>query len=107
MTDLQRAQANLEAHNIRLGRARNDFFQAKAHKDHFEQCLVKAAPGESNAEKLMNAKADEEWLKFHKKLARLEAIYDFERLKFSLLEKEWFRCQLELKIDQSLIRKQE
>ncbi len=79
----------------------------KASKDHFEATLIKASPGDSNAEKVVNAKATVEWASFHKSLARLEAIYEFQKLKFSVLEKEWFSCQLELKLDQSLIRKQE
>ncbi len=72
-----------------------------------ESTLVKSAPGESNAEKSMNAKSTPEWLAFHKSLNRKEAVYEFERLKFSILEKEWFSVNAELKADTSLIRKQE
>jgi hypothetical protein len=61
--------------------------------------------GKSQAEREMRAKATKDWLEFHKALARLEAIAEFQRLKFSVLEKEYFAQHQQLSLDEGLIRK--
>lgn len=78
----------------------------KASKDHFEATLVKSSPGDSNAEKTVYAKATKEWAEFHKKLARLEAEYEFYKLQFKVLEMEYQAQYLSLKLDGGLIKKE-
>lgn len=97
----------LNALNTRLGASRNAFLAKKAERDHFEATLVKSSPGESNAEKVMNAKATSEWLNFHKILNRLEAEYEFFKLQFRVLELEYQAQYLEQKLDQGMIRKED
>lgn len=97
----------LEAHCEVLGKARNTYLAKEAERRHHEASLVTHAPGKSHAERLINAQASESWVKFSKELARLEAIYEFQRLKFTVLEKEWTSYYLEMKLNESLIKKQE
>lgn len=97
----------LEAQGNALGRARNDYLRKEAVKRHFEATLVKKALGSSNAEKLVNAQAEKDWLLFHVQLARLEAIYEFQKLKFQVMEKEWLGEYATYKEDSSLIKRQE
>lgn len=97
----------LEAQNHVLGKVRNDYLSKEAERRNYEARLVKEAMGKSHAEKVMNAQSMDEWLGFHKSLARLEAIYEFQKLKFTVLEKEWQSQYLCLKLDAGLIRKQE
>lgn len=104
---LQHIIAALGAKNIELGKARNNFLAKKAEKDHFEATLVKSSPGESNAEKVMQAKATGEWLEFHTRLNRLESEYEFIKLQFKILELEYQAQYVTLKLDAGLIKKQE
>jgi hypothetical protein len=75
--------------------------------DHFEATLMMSVEGKSQAEREMKAMASKEWLEFHKALARLEAIYEFQKLKFSVLEKEYFAQHQQLSLDQGLIKKEQ
>lgn len=95
----------LSTKNIELGKARNAFLLLKAEKDNFEANLVKFSPGESNAERVNNAKAKEEWLAFHIKLNRAEAEYEFIKLQFRILECEFQSQYLTLKLDDKAIRR--
>lgn len=95
----------LSLQNEILGRARAQYLSLEAIRKFEEASLVKVAPGKSHAEKLVNAQATQVWLAFHKKLARAEAIYEFQRLKFTVLEKEYQACYLGLKLDAGIIKK--
>jgi|ERR1043165_2163588 hypothetical protein len=95
----------LDGMNKRLGKARNEFLAMKAMKDHFEATLVKSSPGESNAEKVVNAKADPRWQDFHEVLNRYEAEYEYLRVQFSILEKEYQAQYLELKLNDTAIKR--
>ena len=106
MTPLDAAITALEFQNDTLGKARNDFLLKSAERKHFEATLIQKAPGSSQKERETNAQADPAWLTFAKELARLEAVYEFQRLKFGILEKHWHNAFLEAKIDQNLIKKQ-
>lgn len=99
--------AALSAQNILLGKARNNFLSLKAEKDHFEATLIKEAPGESNAEKTMLAKANESWMTFHKALNRFEAEYEFIKFQLKILEMEYFAQKQELDLNGSLIKKEQ
>ena len=99
--------AGLEAMNIHLGKDRAAYLALEAEKGHHEAVLIQAAPGKSHAEKVNNAKANPEWAVFQLKLARAEAVYEFQKLKFSIMEKNWMSAYLELKLDGAVIKKQE
>ena len=90
-----------------LGRARAQYLAKDAEKKHFEANLILNAPGSSMAERKVNAEALGVYLEFHQALARLEAIYEFQKLKFEVMSKEWQDSYLERKLDQGLISKQE
>jgi len=44
-------------------------------------------------------------LEFHKKLARLEAIFEFQKLKYEILDREWLAQHLALKLDGETIKR--
>lgn len=99
--------ALLEAQCDILGKARNEYLGAEAERKHVEAKMVKEALGKSHAEKVVNAQATYEWMEFHKRLARLEAVYEFQKLKFTVIQADWQSQYLVLKLDASIIRKQE
>lgn len=103
---LQHIISALSAKNIELGRARNAFLAQKAEKDHYEAWLIREAPGSSNAEKVMQAKANTSWLRFHQVLNRLEAEYEFIKFQLKILELEYQAQYLALKQDEGLIKKE-
>ncbi len=97
----------LEKQNTTLGVARNNYLMLEAEKKHFEASIVSRLLGKSYAERLNAAQAQPEWVEFQKKLARAEAVYEFEKLKFSIMEKSWQSEYLSLKLDGAVIKKQE
>ena len=99
--------ANLDKLNDSLGRKRAEYLALEAERKHKEALLIQEAPGKSHAEKVTNAQSNPEWPLFQLKLARAEAEYEFYRLKFSIMEKSWQSAYLILKLDGSLIRKQD
>ena len=107
MNALSQLLANLDKQNETLARARLKYLSKEAARKHFEASLITAAGGKSSVEKTTLAQSSEDWLKFQQELARLEAIYEFQRLKFSILERSWQSAYLEAKLNESLIRKQE
>lgn len=98
---------SLSTQNETLAKARLSYMLKKASEDTFEASLIVRAEGKSMAEKTVNAHSQPEWECFSQDLARLESNYDFERLKFSVLEKAWQSEYLEAKLNESVIRKQE
>jgi hypothetical protein len=96
----------LHSQNETLGKARNEYLSLEASRKFEEAALIKAAEGKSHSEKITNAQGTKAWLNFHKKLARAEAIYEFQRLKFSILEKEFQAVYLMHKLDSGLIKKE-
>ncbi len=89
----------LNAQNEVLGRARNAYLTKEAERKHFEAVLVRKAEGKSHAERTINAQATEAWLTFMKDLARLESVYEFQKLKYEILDKEWQAHYLTHKLD--------
>lgn len=53
----------------------------------------------------MNAQATNEWLDFDVELARLEAIYEFEKLKFEIMDKDWLDRYQANKFDAPIIKR--
>jgi hypothetical protein len=91
--------------NDTLGIARNNYLTKEAERKHFEATLVRDAQGKSHAERLINAQATEAWATFAKELARLEAIFEFQKLKYDVLDKEFQAAYLQAKHDAPIIRK--
>jgi outer membrane PBP1 activator LpoA protein len=96
----------LEKQNIILARARKAYLLMEASRKHEEAKLTKQALGKSHAEKVINAQSEEVWLKFHLELARLESIFEFQKMKMEILNKSWLEEYLTKKLDDGLIRKQ-
>jgi hypothetical protein len=99
--------AILEKQNSVLAKARYRYLRKEAARKHFEANLIKSAPGKSQAEKSTYAQSQQSWLDFHCELAKLESVYEFERLKFTILEKEWQSQYLQMKLDEKVISKGE
>lgn len=97
---------NLHDQNAKTARARHDFLEKEAERKNFESKLIKSADGKSFAEKTMNAQATEQWDKFQLALAKLESVYEFEKFKLSILDKEYQAQYLELKDSERMLRKQ-
>lgn len=97
--------AALTKQNDTLGAARNSYLSKEAERKHFEATLVAAAQGKSHAERVINAQATEDWVQFAKELARLEAVFEFQKLKYDVLDKEFQALYLEAKLNAPLIRK--
>ncbi len=94
-------QANL------VGKSRNEYLAKEAERKHFEATLIMAAKGTSQKEKEWMAQASKEWLIFQKELAKLEAIWEFQKLKFTVIEKEYFAQHQSLSLDAGLIKKEQ
>lgn len=99
----------LHRQNETLGKARNEYLLMEAQRKHFESKLVMGfkASNSSMAEATAQAQGSTAWLTFHQSLARLEAVYEFQKLKFTIIEKEYQSCYLEMKLDQGLIQKEQ
>lgn len=95
----------IEEQTDSVGIARNSYLAKKAMKRNTEASLFKDAEGESQKAKEMNAHANPGWLKFEQELNRLEAIYEFQRDKLEVLNKEYQAQYLELKDNAQAARK--
>lgn len=96
-TPLDSVIEHLSEQNVIVGRARNAYLAKESERKTFESRLIQMAEGKSQAEKLMNAQATDQWLEFAQKLARLESVYEFEKFKLNILDKEYQAQYLELK----------
>jgi hypothetical protein len=103
--DLSACIEALEQQNETLGKARNSYLSKEAERKHFESNLIKAAAGKSHAERVVNAQATSEWLAFHKDLARLQAVFEFQKLKYEILDKEWLAQYAANKMDSAVIKR--
>ncbi len=89
-----------------LGIARNDYLAKEAERKFFEANLISKAPGKSHAERLNWAQSQEEWLGFHLALARLESVFEFQKLKWTVLSHEYQAQYLALKMDGEMVKRQ-
>lgn len=103
---LQEILAKLEHQNVVLGKARARYLAMEAEKKHFEATLINSYTGKSHAEKTTLAHSTAKWLEFHKRLARKEAVYEFQKLKFEVMNKEYFAIYQQIQIDHGLVKKQ-
>lgn len=106
MSPTEAAVTALEFQNDVLKLSRERYLLKEAERKHFEARIVSNSPGKSHAERVINAQAQESWFTFQSELARLESDYEFQRLKFNLLEKSWHNAYQDAKLGEGLIRKQ-
>lgn len=99
--------AALHRQNDILGVARNKYLLKEAARKHFEAEMISGCPEASQAARVTTCQAQPEWLEFHVELARLESIYEFQKLKFTIMEKEWQTQYLMHKLDGPLIKKEQ
>lgn len=104
--ELQERLFQLSEQNETLNKARGSYLLKEAERKHFEATLVKSSAGKSHAEKVVAAQADTKWLQFHKELAILEGDYEFQKLKYEILDKAYLAEHLSLKLDVGEIKKQ-
>lgn len=102
---LEEITEKLHAQNDLLGKSRNSYLAKEAERKHFEATLIQNAAGKSHAEKTINAQATEEWLAFHKELARKQSVYEFQKLKFEILDKEFWAEYGSAKSEDKIIRR--
>ncbi len=96
----------LSKQNETLSAARSLFLLKDAEKKHFEANLIRHAGGKSHAESVVIAQSTNEWLVFQRELAGLESNFEFQKLKFEILDKAWLAEYATYKIDERVIRKQ-
>ena len=96
----------LTKQNDLLSKARGAYLLKEAERKNFEATLIKDAPGKSHAEKTNAAQALAFWRQFHKELAILENDYEFQKLKYEILDKAYLAEHLSLKLDSSEIKRQ-
>jgi hypothetical protein len=94
----------LSEQNVFVGKARHKYLSKEAERKTFEARLIQESNGKSHAERLINAQATEYWLDFAKALARLEAVYEFEKFKLTILDREYQAQYLELKDNERQLR---
>ncbi len=104
-TELKRIIEMLHRQNDILGKARFAYLDKEATRRHFESTLIQATNGKSHAERTVGAQASDDWLEFHKKLARLESEFEFQKLKFAVIEREFLAVHLTLKLDATTLSK--
>lgn len=97
---------NLNAQNEKLTEARGAYLLKEAQRKNFEALMIKNAEGKSQAEKTVNAQALAEWLKFQEELARLENAFEFEKLRYDILDKAFTAEYLSAKLDADTIKRQ-
>lgn len=67
--------------------------------------MVGMASGKSHAERLVSAQATESWKNQSLSIARLEAEYEFEKLKYQVMDKEFLAIHLSLKLNEQTIKR--
>ena len=97
---------NLSAQNDRLTAARGAYLLKEAERKTYEARLIREAEGKSHAEKTVVAQSHEFWRKFHVELAELENAYEFEKLRYDILDKAFTAEYLSMKLDADTIKRQ-
>lgn len=97
---------NLNLQNEKLSAARGAYLLKEASRKNFEALMIKNSEGKSHAEKTTSAQAQEEWLQFHEELSILENAFEFEKLRYDILDKAFMAEYLGLKLDTDTIKRQ-
>lgn len=96
----------LQIQNDTLGRARYEYLSKEAERKHFEATLVMREAGidkQSHALSLTKAQASLEWVNFQRELAKLQAVFEFQKLKYEILDKEFLAVYGTMKIEAQTI----
>lgn len=104
--ELRTLTDHIEHHGDVLARARDAYLRMEAERKTFESRLIDKASGKSIAERQVKAMAEESWLEFHVRLARLKSILEYQQDRLELLNKKWLGEYASLKTDLQAIRKQ-
>jgi len=102
---LEECVSRLDAQNDLLRIVRKKYLEAEACRKHYEARMISMAVGKSNAEKVINAQATESWRNQALMIASLESDFEFEKLKFSVLEKDFLAIHLSMKLDDQTMRR--
>lgn len=97
---------SLTEQNKTLGSARARYLLKESERKHFEALLIKKAAGKSHAERTINAQATRDWLEFQQVLAGFESEFEFEKLKYEILDKAYLAEHLSMKLDAGEIKRQ-
>lgn len=89
MDSLNKLITALREQNKVLSIARFNYLSKEAEKRHYEAKLITEAIGKSHAEKVTLAQSSDDWVVFHRELAKLESRYQFELFKYQILDKEF------------------
>ncbi len=95
----------LTKQNEKLAQVRSAYLLLEAERKHREAVLIRRSEGKSQAERTTVAHSTTEWLVFQRELAELESAYEFEKLKYEILDKAWTSEYGTYKIEEGLIRK--
>lgn len=107
MNTLSELIEELEARVECLNKARGLFLKHEAITERGEALLISQAQGSSNAEKVMNAKASNEWNQIQLDYRKAQWLYENEKSKFSVLEKKWQTAYLDAKLNERVIKKEQ
>lgn len=103
--ELEGLIAKLHIQNDVLGFVREKHLELQSTRKHYESKLVSMAQGKSHAERQTFAYASEAYRELMAGISKVEADYEFEKLKFSILEKEFQATYLSLKMNEETLRK--
>lgn len=95
----------LTKQNEVLRDVRASYLLKEASRKHLESRMVRAAEGRSQAEKTVNAQSTDEWLGLQQEIAELESAFEFEKLKYEILDKAWLAEHVTYKIEDGLIKR--
>lgn len=96
---------NLHTQNETLHKARSAYLLKEAERKHYEASLIMQAQGKSHAERENLARASQEWVAFARELAQLEAAFEYEKLKYDILDKAYLAEHLTAKLDADTIKR--
>jgi hypothetical protein len=105
-TPLDTITQALEVQNNLLGKNRAEYLAKEVELEHLENKWADELEGESQAARERKVKASERWLKLASEVARLKAIFEFQKLRYEILDKEWLAQYASMKLDERTIRKQ-
>lgn len=97
---------NLNAQNETLTKARGAYLLKEAQRKSFEAGMIRRADGKSHAEKTTTAQDTKDWLDFHVHLSELETEFEFQKLRYDILDKAFQAEYLSAKLDADTIKRQ-
>lgn len=96
---------NLAAQNETLAKARGAYLLKEAERKNYEAKLISIAEGKSHAERQANAYATDAWLQFNRELAELENEFEFQKLRYDILDKAFLAEYASYKLDNETMKR--